>query len=83
VASERSLPVTWLCERTAQGEVFTFRWGRGAGAMTVQRGDARGQHHDDGLVDVVAVGGDWIDDNDVRVQARKWLRSRGVRATGS
>lgn len=71
--------MTWRCEQASRGEVFTFRWGRGSRVMTVHRGDVRGQHHDDKLIDTVHVSGDWIDDNDVRMQAQKWLRGRTAR----
>ncbi|MCX2729075.1 hypothetical protein OOZ19_02370 [Saccharopolyspora sp. NFXS83] len=79
---KKHLPMAWHFERVSSREAYTFRWGRGSGMITVHRGDARGSHSDDNMVDCVPVGIDWIDDQDVRVQARKWLRAnagRGVR----
>lgn len=79
---KKFLPMAWHFERVSARESYTFRWGRGAGVITVHRGDLRGSHSDDGLVDTVEIGIDWMDDQDVRVQARKWLRAnagRGVR----
>lgn len=79
---KKFLPMAWHFERVSAREAYTFRWGRGSGLITVHRGDFRGSHNDEGLVDTVQVGIDWIDDQDVRVQARKWIRSnagRGVR----
>ncbi|GAA3359923.1 hypothetical protein [Saccharopolyspora gregorii] len=71
---KKFLPMTWVFARTPAGRSYTFRWGRGEHVMTVHSGDRRGSHDDEHLLDTVHTGGDWDDDEDVRVLARKWLR---------
>ncbi|MCA1280233.1 hypothetical protein [Saccharopolyspora sp. 7B] len=71
------LPMTWCYEPVGGGH--TFRWGRGSGVITVHRGDVRGSHGDEALVDTVRVGRDWVDDRDLRVEARRWLRAEQQR----
>ena len=72
------LPMTWRYE-PAPGIGYTFRWGRGSGVITVHRGDVRGSHGDEALVDAVRVGRDWTDDHDLRIEARRWVRARLAR----
>lgn len=69
----RHLPTTWVFARTPSGCAYTFRWGRGAGFLTVHVGDQRASHDDDSLLEIVHIGRDWDDDDDVRVVARQWL----------
>ncbi len=73
--AEKCLPMTWCFVRVSAAETYTFRWGRGSGEITVHRGDVRGEHHDRSLVDRIPVGKDWINDEDVRAQARFWLHA--------
>ena len=72
----RHLPMAWHHVRVSPGESYTFRWGRGAGFLTVHVGDQRAKHTDDGLVATVRGVGDWRGEEDVVAQARKWLRVR-------
>ncbi|MGW3470203.1 hypothetical protein ACWDKQ_17495 [Saccharopolyspora sp. NPDC000995] len=81
---KRYLPMTWRVERVSPTEVYTFRWGRGAGYLTVHRGDIGSSHENDRLIDTVHIGRDWVDEPDVAAQARLWLRSRiGPRRRGA
>lgn len=72
---ERYLPMAWVYVRISSTESYTFRWGRGSGAMTVHMGDQRTSHTDEYLVATVRLPDDWRNDEDVRAQARKWLRA--------
>lgn len=72
----RHLPMAWLHVRVSERESYTFRWGRGAGFLTVHAGDQRGSHTDDRLIATVRGIGDWGGDEDLVAQARKWLRER-------
>lgn len=76
---ERHLPMAWLFVRVSSAESYTFRWGRGSGVMTVHTGDQRTRHTDDQLVAAVRLPEDWRNDEDVRAQARKWLRGNVAR----
>ncbi|MBB5153296.1 hypothetical protein BJ970_000830 [Saccharopolyspora phatthalungensis] len=73
---KRFLPMAWRVERVSPTEVYTFRWGRGSGVVTVHRGDIGSSHDNDQLIDTVHIGSDWADESDVATQARLWLRSR-------
>ncbi|GAB3297612.1 hypothetical protein [Parasphingorhabdus pacifica] len=66
--------MAWLFARVSGVESYTFRWGRGSGVMTVHIGDRRARHTDEHLIDTVRLPEDWRNDDDVRAQARKWLR---------
>ncbi|GAB3299111.1 hypothetical protein [Parasphingorhabdus pacifica] len=79
----RCLPMAWHFVRVSQAESYTFRWGRGAGFLTVHTGDQRAKHTDDGLVATVRGVGDWRGREDLAAQAARWLRSANAgRAAG-
>ncbi|QIZ36136.1 hypothetical protein [Saccharopolyspora sp. ASAGF58] len=73
---DRFLPMAWRVERVAPDEVYTFRWGRGAGYFTVHRGDIGSSHGNERLVETVHIVRDWVDESDVAAQARSWLNTR-------
>ncbi len=72
----RFLPMVWHFARVSERESYTFRWGRGSGVITVHRGDVRGSHGEETLLCTIPVGIDWTEENDLRRQARQWLRAR-------
>jgi hypothetical protein len=74
--ANRFLPMAWHVERISPNEVYTFRWGRGAGYFTVHRGDIGASPYNDHLIETVHIGHDWTDEDDVAAQARSWLRQR-------
>ena len=67
--------MAWHVERVSPREVYTFRWGRGAGYLTVHAGNIGANHDDTYLVATVNGVGDWADETDVAMQARKWLHA--------
>ena len=71
---ERYLPMAWLFVRVSSTESYTFRWGRDSGVMTVHVGDRRARHTDEFLIATVRMAENWRNDDDVRAQARRWLR---------
>ncbi|WP_243790983.1 hypothetical protein [Saccharopolyspora gloriosae] len=70
--------MTWRYEPAPPDEGYTFRWGRGSGVITVHRGDVRGTHGDETLLDTVRIGRDRADDRDLRLEARRWLKTKAA-----
>lgn len=72
----RFLPMAWHVVHISPNEIYTFRWGRGAGYFTVHHGDIGSSPDDNQILETVQIGHDWTDENDVATQARNWLRHR-------
>ena len=75
VTDKRFLPMAWHVEVVSATEVYTFRWGRGAGYLTVHAGDQSASHGTTHLIATVRGVGDWADEVDVEIQAKRWLRT--------
>ncbi|QUH02322.1 hypothetical protein HUO13_17300 [Saccharopolyspora erythraea] len=71
MTKEVHLPMAWHVEVVSSREVYTVRWGRGAGFLTVHAGDIGTSHGNAHLVDTVHGVGDWADEADVAAQARR------------
>ncbi|WP_189060745.1 hypothetical protein [Longimycelium tulufanense] len=55
---------------------YTFRWGRGDHTVTVHQGRHLASYANTFLVDVIDVGADWEDDNDLVRVTHWWLRQQ-------
>ncbi|GAA2803034.1 hypothetical protein GCM10010470_42640 [Saccharopolyspora taberi] len=67
--------MAWHVEDVSPAEVYTFRWGRGAGYFTVHAGDIGASHSNERLVDTVRAASDWATEADVTAHAKRWLRA--------